>query len=136
MLVYAHRAQRVDRQTHLLAKTNQQPVDLTPQLPRQGGKRSHFTVELVQNLHSPHFGAVILWRHKRVCFFLKLIWTSYKIKSTVEQPTWAATPPRLCAFPPGSWQVFGASPGDRRCDAHVCQPLQEERTDVCVQYQE
>lgn len=39
MLVQAHRAQRVDWQTHLLAETDQQPVDLTPQLPGQGGKK-------------------------------------------------------------------------------------------------
>lgn len=39
MLVQAHRAQRVDWQTHLLAETDQQPVDLTPQLPGQGEKK-------------------------------------------------------------------------------------------------
>lgn len=82
MLVQAHRAQRVDWQTHLLAETDQQPVDLTPQLPGQGEKNKSLTVEPVPTLCSVHFGAGILWRHKRTCFFSNTYLDRLQIKST------------------------------------------------------
>lgn len=40
--------------------------------------------------------------------------------------TSAATPPGLCAFPPGSWLVSWPSPAYYRYDARVCQPLNKK----------